>query len=252
MINKIDDSDLEKILNFDFKNVEKLLTNKEFFQLNKILKKEKINIDGKNLLIFCIASLKLRENYKFIFSRSLSDGIQLLRNYSVKMGITEHFSNVDLNTIFKIQKKSDLRTLKHKFYTYKNQSEYFNYVKLPYLIVSNNDFFVSSILLSKPNFITDRNISGKLIFLDGKSKKKSLKNMIVVIENADPGFDWIFSHKIKGLITKFGGINSHMSIRCEELNVPAIIGFGEDNYSKIINKKELNINCKLQKISFGE
>ena len=76
--------------------------------------------------------------------------------------------------------------------------------------------------------------------------------MIVVIENADPGFDWIFSHKIKGLITKFGGINSHMSIRCEELNVPAIIGFGEDNYSKIIYKKELNINCKLQKISFEE
>ena len=76
--------------------------------------------------------------------------------------------------------------------------------------------------------------------------------MIVVIENADPGFDWIFSHKIKGLITKFGGINSHMSIRCEELNIPAIIGFGEDNFSKIINLERLNVNCKLQKVNFGE
>ena len=252
MVNKIDDLDLEKILNFDFRDAEKLLTKKEFFRLSKILKKEKINIDVKNLITFCITSLKLRENYKFIFSRSLSDGIQLLRIYSLKMGLTEQFSNVDLNTIFKIQKNSDLKILKQRFYDYKNQSEYFNLVKLPYLIVSNNDFFVSSILLSKPNFITDKNISGKLVFLDGKSKKKSLKNMIVVIVNADPGFDWIFSHKIKGLITKFGGINSHMSIRCEELNVPAIIGFGEDNYSKIIDKKELSINCKLQKISFGE
>ncbi len=252
MVNKISDQELEKILSFNTKNIEKLLTDKEFSALSKILNKEKIKIDVKDLLNFCIASLKLRENYKFIFSRSLSDGIQLLRNYSLKMGVTEQFSNVDLKTIFKIRKKSDLTVLKHRFFTYKKQSEYFNFVKLPYLIVSNNDFFVSSILLSKPNFITDRNISGNLIFLDGKSKKKSLKNMIVVIENADPGFDWIFSHKIKGLITKFGGINSHMSIRCEELNVPAIIGFGEDNYSKIINKKELNINCKLQKISFGE
>ena len=40
-----------------------------------------------------------------------------------------------------------------------------------------------------------------------------------------------------------------MSIRCEELNLPAIIGFGEDNYSKIIDKKYLNINCKLQKVN---
>ena len=127
--------------------------------------------------------------------------------------------------------------------------KYFSSVKLPYLIVSHNDFFVSSILLSKPNFITDKNITGKLIFLDGKSQNLKLKNKIIVIENADPGFDWVFAHKIKGLITKFGGINSHMSIRCEELNLPAIIGFGEDNYSKIIDKKYLNINCKLQKVN---
>ena len=39
--------------------------------------------------------------------------------------------------------------------------------------------------------------------------------MIVLIENADPGYDWIFSKNIKGLITKNGGINSHMSIRCQ-------------------------------------
>ena len=40
--------------------------------------------------------------------------------------------------------------------------------------------------------------------------------------------------------------------RCEELNIPAIIGFGEDNFSKIINLEQLNVNCKLQKVNFGE
>ena len=109
-------------------------------------------------------------------------------------------------------------------------SEYYNYVKLPYLIVSNNDFFVSSILLSKPNFISDKNIKGKTIFLDGKSKSVILKNRIVVIENADPGFDWIFSQEIAGLITKYGGVNSHMAIRCAEFAIPAAIGCGEQRY----------------------
>ena len=118
--------------------------------------------------------------------------------------------------------------------------------------MSNNDFFVSSILLSKPNFISDKNISGKIVVLDGKSKNINLKNKIAVIENADPGFDWIFSKGVKGLITKFGGVNSHMSIRCEELNMPAIIGFGEDNFTKLRDGCIINIDCKLQKINLGE
>ena len=42
-----------------------------------------------------------------------------------------------------------------------------------------------------------------------------------MIENADPGFDWIFGSKILGLITKYGGVNSHMAIRCAELEIPA-------------------------------
>ena len=113
-------------------------------------------------------------------------------------------------------------------------------------------FFVSSILLSKPNFISDKNISGKIIILDGKSKNINLKNKIAVIENADPGFDWIFSKGVKGLITKFGGVNSHMSIRCEELNMPAIIGLGEDNFTKLRDSCIINIDCKLQKINLGE
>ena len=43
-----------------------------------------------------------------------------------------------------------------------------------------------------------------------------------------------------------------MSIRCEELNIPAIIGFGEDNFSKLEENSIVNIDCKLQKINIGE
>ena len=53
----------------------------------------------------------------------------------------------------------------------------------------------------------------------------------MLIASADPGYDWIFSHPIAGFITAFGGINSHMSIRSNELGVPAVIGVGESMYS---------------------
>ena len=85
-----------------------------------------------------------------------------------------------------------------------------------------------------------------ILLVLGKNKKSNLSlfNKIILIENADPGFDWIFSKRIAGLVTKYGGVNSHMSIRCEELNIPAIIGLGNDNFEKIKNNSLITVNCK--------
>ena len=71
---------------------------------------------------------------------------------------------------------------------------------------------------------------------------------IICIENADPGYDFLFSKNIKGLITKYGGQNSHMAIRCAELNLPALIGVGEETYNKIKKNKSIKIDCVLKKI----
>ena len=71
---------------------------------------------------------------------------------------------------------------------------------------------------------------------------------IIVIENADPGYDWIFTYKIAGLITKFGGANSHMAIRCNELKIPAAIGVGEKIFEEIKNNEQIILNCPLKRI----
>ncbi len=251
-INKMDDNEINTLLNFDIKKLDNLISVKEYKMINQLLKINRIETDTDNLLNFCISSLKLRENYKFMFTRTVSDGIQLLRLFSKKNKISQNISNVAINTINQAKNKKGILLIKKKSINNLKLREYYSYVKLPYLIVSNNDFFVSSILLSKPNFISEKNVTSKIIILDGKSKNVNLKDKIAVIENADPGFDWIFSRGIKGLITKFGGVNSHMSIRCEELNIPAIIGFGEDNFRKLKNNSTINIDCKLQKINIGE
>ena len=71
-----------------------------------------------------------------------------------------------------------------------------------------------------------------------------LNDKIVFIENADPGYDFLFSYNIKGLITKYGGANSHMAIRCLEENIPACIGIGEKKYNLYKNSKKIEINCE--------
>ena len=67
---------------------------------------------------------------------------------------------------------------------------------------------------------------------------------IVLLENADPGYDFIFSYKIKGLVTRYGGANSHMSIRCLELGIPAAIGVGSKDFERIKSSHSIEINCK--------
>ena len=54
--------------------------------------------------------------------------------------------------------------------------------------------------------------------------------------------------KINGLITKYGGINSHMAIRCAELNLPAAIGVGNDLFNQIIQTNKLLLDCESKKI----
>ena len=76
----------------------------------------------------------------------------------------------------------------------------------------------------------------------------SIENTIVCIPNADPGFDWLFSHKIKGLITAWGGVNSHMAIRAGETNLPAVIGAGEALYKKWASSNILRIDCSSEKV----
>ncbi|MCC2667519.1 MAG: hypothetical protein K0S63_1435 [Gammaproteobacteria bacterium] len=64
-----------------------------------------------------------------------------------------------------------------------------------------------------------------------------------MISSADPGYDWIFSHRIAGFITQYGGVNSHMAIRAGELGIPAVIGVGEVKYNQWSRATRLHIDC---------
>ena len=182
---------------------------------------------------------------KFIFTRSLSDIIELIKLNVINK--KQKLENINFHKFLSSKKKN---SKVYNIYNNEFDDEVCRTSKLPYLIQSNNDFYVASVLISKPNFITSKKIKGKLYYIKSSTNKNTnLSNKIIMIESADPGFDWIFAKNISGLITKFGGINSHMSIRCEEKQIPAIIGMGEDNFSKLYKKNYIEIDCKLEKIN---
>ena len=112
---------------------------------------------------------------------------------------------------------------------------------LPPLIVKPDDVWSFYLPNVSPNFITQKKITASV----ANSKNRDLiSNAVVCIPSADPGFDWIFSKNISGLITKFGGAASHMAIRCAELGLPAAIGCGEILFNKLKMSSKINLNCK--------
>lgn len=126
-------------------------------------------------------------------------------------------------------------------------------LKLPYLIEYVEDVSIVPLLLNKPNFITKKTARGRYIYLDSQSAEiPDLNGKIVVIEGADPGYDWIFSRQIVGLITKYGGANSHMAIRCAEFGLPAAIGCGEQIFDKILRSNAIELNCSEERIESVE
>jgi phosphoenolpyruvate-protein kinase (PTS system EI component) len=77
----------------------------------------------------------------------------------------------------------------------------------------------------------------------GCDDREQLANAVVCISHADPGYDWLFAYPIAGLITAWGGANSHMAIRAGELGLPAVIGAGESLYQYWSNAKRLHLDC---------
>lgn len=70
-----------------------------------------------------------------------------------------------------------------------------------------------------------------------------MRDRIVLIPSADPGYDWIFSRRIKGFITMYGGVNSHMAIRAGELSIPAVVGVGAKSYEMYKEAQVLEIDA---------
>lgn len=98
------------------------------------------------------------------------------------------------------------------------------------IIVFPEDIYSFYLLNEEPNFITQKSVTADTVKLEEESGV--CEGKIVFIQSADPGYDFLFSKGIGGLITQFGGANSHMAIRCAELGIPAVIGAGEKNFAE--------------------
>jgi phosphoenolpyruvate synthase/pyruvate phosphate dikinase len=225
---------------FTFTNIQK---NK----INKLIDKNNLNTNFNDLIRFLKEAIEGREYVKFLFTKHLSQILKYIDKLGKKIKIDQsQLAFLDIQKILNLYSSLDFRNLKDilKDDIEKNKElyEHTKAIKLPNTIVNEWDIYSFFLGEAEPNFITLNKIKSEVI-TEENLFKQDIKGKIVCIKSADPGYDYLFSKKIGGLITCYGGANSHMAIRCSELGIPAIIGCGENFFSKYCSASNLEIDA---------
>lgn len=228
----------------------KLLPN-ERKNLNIILAEQGFDsVQADDMFRYIQKAIIGREYAKFVFTKHLSVILELSAKWGELQGFDRaQMAMLSLNEILSIL-FAPLTSDDKKFYKERIEKaqKSFNIAssfKLSYLIRSTRDIYIVPQQRSTPNYIGNKRIEGLTFLLSPYLNRiPDLKGKIVCIEGADPGYDWIFSRHIIGLITKYGGANSHMAIRCAEYNLPAAIGCGEQPFERIIRAGKCLLDCQ--------
>lgn len=196
---------------------------------------------------FVRASIQAREYAKFMFSRNVSAALAALTRVGEDHGLTrDELSHLALADLLPsaVGAGPSAGRLARGAADGLRRHRVTEALELPPLLLRDWDCVVFERFPAEPNFVTSRRVVGRVIALpDGRAWAGDLSGCVVLIPQADPGFDWLFGHDIAALITMYGGANSHMTIRAAEFGLPAAIGVGEALYGRLAGADLIVLDC---------
>jgi len=200
--------------------------------------------------------IELRERAKFQFTRAISDVIETIARSGERLKVdrcTMGLVNLDVAlSAYKTESQWRHEVLSN-IDTNKEAEATYSKVALPAFLPNSNALYVVPNYLSRPNFITSRVVTGPAVVLSASTlpSHKKLSGAVVLIDSADPGYDWIFTHNILALVTQYGGVASHMAIRCAEFGIPGAIGCGPKLFERLCSAARIYLDCAREDIGIA-
>lgn len=212
-------------------------------ELSRLLAAHGLHPDPVGLFDFLQAGIELRELAKFHFTRNLSDALALIGQLGSRWGFSrEELAYADITAFqeLHVSAQSPREVLSRSIEQGLARHRETLRVSLPPVIARPEDIWSFHWPETAPNFITQKQVTAPVTDCADRSR---LSGAIVCIPNADPGYDWLFAYPIAGLVTAWGGANSHMAIRAGELGLPAVIGAGEMLFRRWSAARRLHLDC---------
>lgn len=200
---------------------------------------------------FLRGAIEGRERAKFEFTRYLSQALDCIADFAGSHGLSrDEIAHVPLEDLLACRAGdpgiADLAAwLKLRSQEGAEAARTTALIELPPLIKGRDDFYGFLYADSHANFIGSQRVLAECVDLrqfDGESGANDLSGCIALIPQADPGYDWLFGHNIAGLVTMYGGANSHMAIRAAEFGLSAAIGVGEARYVGLAGASVLELD----------
>ncbi len=227
-------------------DIKVVFTTEKLEKVQRYLDKYGFQVNAEELMIFIKEAIEGREYVKYEFTKFVSMILELVAALGERLGIArEEMAHLDIHAIQQLYVELETGNVKEEFEQIikwnKEQYEYVRQIKLPAIIIDKKDVYNYYLLNEEPNFITQKTVKAEIVLFDNADI--DVENKIVFIEAADPGYDFLFSKNIAGLVTKYGGVNSHMAIRCAELGIPAVIGVGQQKFETWSRNKWIEVDC---------
>lgn len=192
------------------------------------------------------AAVAAREEHKFIFSAVLSDVLERLALLGERLGLSRSdVRALGLRPLLELARSGNVDVARHEADQARAREDLRHEILFPDVVLPESRLAAFEYVQARPTYVTQDVVRSRIWRLETVPDAPSvIDGQIVAIESADPGFDWIFSRPIAGLITCYGGSSSHMAIRCQELAIPASIGCGAPLFSTLTHLGSVVLDCR--------
>lgn len=200
------------------------------------------------LFDFITRSIPAREWAKFEFTKNVNEVIESVAAYCATLGLSrDDASYLSIEAITRLATDSASSVLPGHFRRTcgfeAKRHQVATAIRFPHLIWDAEDIDGFKLQECSPNFITARSVVAEVVDLGDSPPPGMLNGRIALIRSADPGYDWIFSCQLAGLVSQFGGAASHMAIRAAEFGLPSAIGCGDVIFERVRKARRIELNC---------